>query len=353
MRSSDKTSPPTLRRHEAILTIIPDKDDTGNGFHYRVSDRGDTLRIRTLRLAAPAFAGLLAAATACGSSSASDSGGGRLRVVATTTQVADFARSVGGDKVTVTQILKPGVDPHDYEPSPADVQAITQADVVVESGVGLEKWLDQTIKAAGFHGTLVDSSKGVAVRRGNGTDEEAAGDPHIWHNPKNAEIMSRDIASAFSAKDAKDKAAFDANLAAYTGKLDQLDAWITQQIDTLPAAQRRLVTNHDAFGYYVDRYHLTFVGSIIPSFDTSAELSGRQLNTLVAKIKSTGVKAIFSESSLPPKTAEAIGKQAGVQVEAGEDSLYGDTLGPAGSAGATYLDMERHNTTTIVAALKG
>ncbi|HEY0538433.1 MAG TPA: metal ABC transporter substrate-binding protein [Actinoallomurus sp.] len=312
------------------------------------------MRIRTLRLAAPAFAGLLAAATACGSSSASDTGGGgRLKVVATTTQVADFARSVGGDKVTVTQILKPNVDPHDYEPSPADVQAIAQADVVVESGVGLEKWLDQTIESAGFHGTLVDSSKGVAVRRGNGTDEQAAGDPHIWHNPKNAEIMSRDIASAFSAKDAKDKAAFDANLASYTGKLDQLDAWITQQIDTLPAAQRKLVTNHDAFGYYVDRYHLTFVGSIIPSFDTSAELSGKQLNTLVAKIKSTGVKAIFSESSLPPKTAEAIGKQAGVKVEAGENSLYGDTLGPAGSAGATYLDMERHNTTTIVAALKG
>jgi zinc/manganese transport system substrate-binding protein/manganese/iron transport system substrate-binding protein len=311
------------------------------------------LRIRTVRLAAPAFAGLLAAATACGSSSASDTSGGRLKVVATTTQVADFARNVGGDKVTVTQILKPNVDPHDYEPSPADVQAIAEADVVVESGVHLEKWLDQTIQSAGFHGTLVDSSKGVAVRQGNGTEEEAAGDPHIWHNPKNAEIMSGNIAAAFSAKDAKDKAAFDANLKAYDGKLDQLDTWIAQQIDAVPADRRKLVTNHDAFGYYVDRYHLTFVGSIIPSFDTSAELSGKQLTTLVAKIKSTGVKAIFSESSLPPKTAEAIGREAGVTVEAGENSLYGDTLGPAGSAGATYLDMERHNTTTIVDALKG
>ncbi|MFB9832939.1 metal ABC transporter substrate-binding protein [Actinoallomurus acaciae] len=314
------------------------------------------MRIRTVRLAAPAFAGLLVAATACGgSSSASNTGtpGGRLKVVATTTQVADFARNIGGDKVEVTQILKPNVDPHDYEPSPADVQAIAQADVVIESGVGLEKWLDQTIDSAGFHGTRVDSSKGVTIRKGNGTDEEAAGDPHIWHNPKNAEIMSGNIASAFSVKDAKDKATFDANLKTYDGKLDQLDSWIAQQIDTVPADQRKLVTNHDAFGYYVDRYHLTFVGSIIPSFDTSAELSGKQLSTLVAKIKSTGVKAIFSESSLPPKTAEAIGKQAGVKVEAGEDSLYGDTLGPAGSAGATYLDMERHNTTTIVNALKG
>jgi zinc/manganese transport system substrate-binding protein/manganese/iron transport system substrate-binding protein len=317
------------------------------------------LRIRTLPLAAPVLAGLLAAATACGGSSSasnddsSGSGGKTLKVVATTTQVTDFARNVGGDKVKVTQILKPNVDPHDYEPSPADVQAIAEADVVVESGVGLEKWLDQTIKSAGFHGTLVDTSKGVTIRKGNGTEEEAAGDPHIWHNPKNAEIMSRNIATAFDAKDPADKATFDANLTTYTGKLDQLDTWIAQQINTLPADQRKLVTNHDAFGYYVDRYHLTFVGSIIPSFDTSAELSGKQLTTLVAKIKSTGVKAIFSESSLPPKTAEAIGKEAGVKVEAGEDSLYGDTLGPAGSAGATYLDMERHNTTTIVTALKG
>ncbi|MEV5703635.1 metal ABC transporter substrate-binding protein [Actinoallomurus sp. NPDC052274] len=316
------------------------------------------MRTRFPLPAVPVVAGCLLAAAACGSSSAKDagtsaSGGKKLNVVATTTQVADFARNIGGDKVKVTQILKPNVDPHDYEPSPADIQAIAQADVVLENGVGLERWLDQTIKSAGFHGTLVDTSKGVAVRKGNGTDEEAAGDPHIWHNPKNAETMSRNIATAFEGKDSADKAAYEANLTSYTTKLEQLDSWIAGQINTLPADQRKLVTNHDAFGYYIDRYHLTFVGSIIPSFDTSAELSGKQLNSLISKIKATGVKAVFSESSLPPKTAEAIGRQAGVKVEAGEDSLYGDTLGPAGSAGATYLDMERHNTTTIVTALKG
>jgi zinc/manganese transport system substrate-binding protein/manganese/iron transport system substrate-binding protein len=304
----------------------------------------------------PVLAAVLIAATACGDSgTASGSGGSgeRLAVVATTTQVADFARNIGGDKVKVTQILKPNVDPHDYEPSPADIQAIADADLVVENGLGLEKWLDQTIKSAGFHGTLVDTSKGVTIRKGNGEEDEAAGDPHIWHNPKNAEMMSRTIAAAFEAKDPADRASYETNLKAYTAKLGRLDAWIGQQIDTVPADQRKLVTNHDAFGYYIDRYHLTFVGSIIPSSDTSAELSGRQLNSLVAKIKSTGVKAVFSESSLPPKTAEALGRQAGVKVEAGEDSLYGDTLGPAGSAGGTYLEMERHNTTTIVTALKG
>jgi zinc/manganese transport system substrate-binding protein/manganese/iron transport system substrate-binding protein len=291
-------------------------------------------------------------ATACGGSGSAKAGdGGRLKVVATTTQVADFARNIGGDHVTVTQILKPNVDPHDYEPSPADVQALAEADVVVENGVGLERWLDQTVKSAGFHGTLVDTSKGVTIRKGTG--EEAAGDPHIWHNPKNAEVMSRDIAAAFEAEDPGGKAAYEANLASYTGKLDRLDSWIAGQIDTVPADRRKLVTNHDAFGYYIDRYGLQFVGSVIPSFDTSAELSGRDIRDLVAKIKATGVKAVFSETSLPPKTAETIAREAGVKVVEGEDALYGDSLGPAGSDGDTYLKMIRHNTQTIVSNLSG
>jgi ABC-type Zn uptake system ZnuABC Zn-binding protein ZnuA len=301
---------------------------------------------------------MFAAACGSGSSSSSQSSGNPgaaqpLKVVATTTQVGDFARNVGGDKVVVQQILKPNVDPHDYEPSPADIQAIAEADVVVKNGVGLEKWLDQVIESAGFSGTIVDASQGVAIRQGDGSEEEAAGDPHIWHNPLNAKIMAANIEKAFAAEDAADASAYQANLAAYDAKIDALDADITKKIDVIPVDKRKLVTNHDAFGYYIDRYKLTFVGSIIPSFDTSAELSGKQIADLVAKIKSTGVSAIFSESSLPPKTADAIGREAGVKVEAGEDSLYGDTLGPEGSAGATYLQMEEHNTDTIVTALKG
>src|SRR5919198_259161 len=273
------------------------------------------------------FVLLAAAATGCGgsdsgapsqaSTGAAAGGVKRLKVVATTTQVADFVRNIGADKVNVTQILKPNVDPHDYEPSPADIQAFAQADLVVKNGVGLEKWLDEVVSSSGFHGTTIDASTGVSIIPGDGSAEEKAGDPHIWHNPQNVEIMARNIAAGFEAADAADKATFEANLAAYTRKLNELDTWIAQQIGSLPAGQRKLVTNHDAFHYYVNRYHLTFVGSIIPSFDTSAELSGKSIADLVTKIKSTGVKAIFSESSLPPKTAEAIGRQAGVKVEAG------------------------------------
>ena len=172
------------------------------------------MRVRTTPMAV--VAGLLCATACTGTGSA---GIGRLRVVATTTQVADFAREVGGDRVAVTQVLKPNVDPHDYEPSPADVQAMAAADVVAENGVGLEKWLDRTIASSGFRGTVTDTSRGVRVRRGEG----ATGDPHIWHDPRNAEIMTRDIAAALEAKDPAGRPYYERRLAAYTADLRRLD----------------------------------------------------------------------------------------------------------------------------------
>jgi ABC-type Zn uptake system ZnuABC Zn-binding protein ZnuA len=320
---------------------------------------------RSLLVLVPAL-GLLVAA--CGSSSDDPAGsGGRLKVVATTTQVADFARNVAGADAEVVGLLKPNVDPHDFEPSPADVQDLASADVLLENGVGLEHgWLDQTAQAAGFSGSLVDTSRGVAVHGEPEADadhaaadaadqdhEHTEGDPHIWHDPTNARIMVQNIADALSAADPAHADAFRAHAAAYTAELVALDADIERQIQTLPVEARKLVTNHDAFGYYVERYGLTYVGSIIPSFDTSAALSGTRLNDLVAQIRQTGVKAVFSESSLPGTTAQTLAREAGVRVVAGEQAMYGDTLGPAGSDGATYLEMERHNTRTIVGALSG
>jgi len=269
-----------------------------------------------------------------------------LNIVATTTQVADFATNVGGDRVRVTSLLKPNLDAHDYEPSPADVEAIARADLVLENGAGLETWLRDTITNSGFRGPVVDTSQGVRLRMVSGQP-----DPHIWQSPRNAEVMVANIDRALAAADPADAAVFQANLAAYTKQLQVLDAEVQRQIDSL--ANKKLVTNHDAFGYYIDRYGLQFVGSVIPSFDSSAELSGRDIRDLVAKIKATGVKAVFSETSLPPRTAETIAGEAGVKVVEGEDALYGDSLGPAGSDGDTYLKMIRHNTRTIVSNLSG
>jgi ABC-type Zn uptake system ZnuABC Zn-binding protein ZnuA len=296
------------------------------------------------------FSVLLFALAGCGGDDSGTTAAGVVSVVTTTTPLTDFAKEIGGTHVKVYGILRPNVDPHDYEPSPGDINALANADVIVKNGVGLEKWFDDTIKSASPKGQIVDASRGVKIRHGNGTDEQADGDPHIWHNPLNAVIMCTDIERALVQADPSAAAAFRANLAHYRAKLHALDATIKRQIDSLP--NKKLVTNHDAFGYYVDRYRLDFVGSIIPSFDTSAELSARDITDIVNKIRRTGVRAVFSETSLPPKTAESIGREAGVKVVAGDDALYGDSLGPAGSAGATYLQMEAHNTKVIVDNLR-
>ncbi|HEY5154665.1 MAG TPA: metal ABC transporter substrate-binding protein [Acidimicrobiales bacterium] len=275
-------------------------------------------------------------------------GSAKVKVAATTTQVADFARVIGGDCVEVYGILKPNVDPHDYEPSPADVNALAEAEVIIKNGVDLEKWLEPTLASASSAGIVVDTSAGVTIRHGDGA--ETAGDPHIWHDPHNAKIMATTIEQALTSARPTCQAEFAANLADYSTKLDALDRAIVSSIATL--TNKKLVTNHDAFGYYVDRYGLDFVGSIIPSFDSSAELSANQLADLVTAIRAQGVKAVFSETSLPAKTADAIAGEAGVKVVEGDDALYGDTLGPAGSPGDTYLDMMRHNTETIVTNLR-
>ncbi|MEU6866243.1 metal ABC transporter substrate-binding protein [Streptomyces sp. NPDC046876] len=279
---------------------------------------------------------------------------GKLKVVATTTQVADFVRVIGGDRVAVTQLVKPNASPHEYEPTPDVIQAIGQAQLLVKNGVGLEdEWLGKTVQTSGFRGQTVDTSADISLRQGE--DEETGkpvDDPHIWHNPQNAKIMCAAVEKALAKADPDHLDGYEQRFAAYAAKLDALDKDIERQINSLPEEGRKLVTNHDAFGYYIDRYHLNFVGSVIPDFSDQAELSGSQLDGLVKKIKDEKVKAVFGESSLPPKTAKTIADQAGVKVVAGEGSLYGDSLGPGGSAGDTYLKSEEFNTKTIVDALK-
>jgi zinc/manganese transport system substrate-binding protein/manganese/iron transport system substrate-binding protein len=304
---------------------------------------------------------VLGGSAACGGDDGGATSAGELLVVATTTQTADFARVVGGGRVRVVDVVQPGVDPHDFEASPADLESLRKARVIVRNGVGLEPWLDDALAASDADGTVVDASAGIAIRGLDDADHGGAdhsdadadhgeGDPHIWQDPRNAKRMVATIAGALSTADADGAAEYAANRATYEAELDALDAEIAAALGSLP--NPKLVTDHDAFGYYVDRYGLTFVGSIIPTFESSAELSAADVTDLVARIKAEGVKAVFAESTLPPKTAEAIGREAGVRVVAGEDALYGDSLGSAGSDAATYLQMMRHNTRVIVDNLR-
>lgn len=293
---------------------------------------------------------LTAALAGCGSGDGSTTrsatdlpvvSGRMVRVVTTTTQLSDFARIVGGDRVEVYDVIKANVDAHDYEPTPADLEALRAADLVMRNGVGLEEWLEPTLDSAGAEAPVVDATDGIELR----TD-----DPHVWHDASRARRMVANVARALARVNPENAAAFSANEAGYAAQLDALDVEIRTAIDGL--ANKKLVTNHDAFGYFVERYGLEFVGSVIPSFDTQAELSSRELSGLVDRIKAEGARAVFSEASLPPKTAETIAREAGVKVVAGDDALYGDSLGPPGSDGDTYLKMMRHNTRVIVDNLR-
>lgn len=287
---------------------------------------------------------LLAAAGCSGPSGAAvapNTRGETLAVVATTTVLQDLARVVGGDDVAVTGILRAGVDPHDFEPAPADLRSIGSAAVLLENGLGLESWLDDTIRSAGFSGVRTDTSTGVPIR---------PGDPHIWHDPANAKVMVGNVVATFASADPEHAEGYRQRGAAYAGRLDALDTWVRSELGAL--SSRKLVTNHDSLGYYAEAFDLDVVGAVVPSFDTSAELSGKEVDDLVVKIRATGARAIFSEATIPGDAARTVAEEAGVTVVAGEDSLYTDGLGPSDSPAATYVAMVEHNTRVIEEALR-
>jgi zinc/manganese transport system substrate-binding protein/manganese/iron transport system substrate-binding protein len=292
---------------------------------------------------------LVAVGVACGDGGEASRPPAAISVVATTTQIQDFARQVGGERVHVVGLLPANVDPHDYEPTPRDVARIAGADLVLEHGLRLDAWMDEIVKQSGTHAPVVVVTQGITPLPGTEPGEEHSGDPHVWFDVANAKIMVADVRDALIAVDPAGAAGYVERADAYLGQLDALDGWIRQQTATLPEGDRKLVTNHDAFGYYVHAYGLTFVGSVVPSLDAQSQPSARQISTLVENIKAQGVNAVFTESSLNPQLARQIGREAGVSVV---DDLYGDALGPPGSGADTYIGMMRTDTTLIVDALR-
>ncbi|RXZ71887.1 zinc ABC transporter substrate-binding protein [Agromyces albus] len=319
------------------------------------------------------------ALTGCAATAASGNGAeGGAKIVATTTQVGDFTRELVGDGAEVTQLLSAGQSAHGFDPSAAQLLALTEADALVVNGAGLESWLDDAVQASGFDGELIDASSGIelfgtddheahadeAAEEGaedahadeaeehaedeHAEDEHAEGNPHIWTDPELAEHMVENIAHGLAAVPGIDAGTVEANESAYLEKLTALDDWIEENVATVPVEQRLLVTNHDAFTYFVAAYDLTFVGSVIPGFDDNAEPSAAEIDDLVAKIRETGVKAVFSEASISPEAAETIATESGVKVYSGEDALYGDSLGATGTDGETYLGSQEHNARLIL-----
>jgi zinc/manganese transport system substrate-binding protein len=294
-------------------------------------------------LATAAALAALAAAPGCGDDADPGSPDAAIRVVATTSQVADLVRNVGGDRVAVEQMLQPNADPHDFEPRPSDATAVSDAAVVFRSGGDLDDWLDGLLDNAGTDAEVVSLIETVARRRG---DEGV--DPHWWQDPRNGVLAVAAIRAALAGSDPQGRATYARNAARYTARLRRLDRGIAACVRELPERKRKLVTTHDALGYYADRYGLEVIGAVIPALSTQAQPSAKDTERLVDQIERQDVEAIFPESSINPKLERAVARETGAEVGR---ALYADTLGPKGSRGATYVGSLRANTEAIVGGL--
>lgn len=321
--------------------------------------RSPLLRVGVLIAAAGAVLG----AAACASADGDDGDGEESRVVVTTTtQIAAIVREVAGDSVDLRVLIGPGVNPHDYEPSAQEIRQVADSVLVLRNGAGLDDFLDDALEGSGVE-RIVTVTEGIALRPAAREDEHAveAGDehadedehgdfdPHVWHDPTNVQVMVMNVVEALAEVFPEDAAAFRENGAAYSARLDEVDAEIRALIDSIPEADRMMVTAHDSLGYFLDRYGLAFVGAVVPSTTSGAETSARELAALQDLITSLGVKAIFAEGTVDPNVAERLAADSGVRVVT---DLYGDSLGPEGSDAATIDGMLLHNARLIAEALK-
>lgn len=279
----------------------------------------------------------------------------KIQVVTTHTVVTDFVSVVGGDQVEARCLVPVSLDPHSYEPKPADIRLLSRADLVVTNGLGLEPWAEKVIAQSGYRGPVIHAATGLPrLLRLDQEDEHAHDtyshehyDPHAWHNPKNAGQYVAAICEALIQVAPAQADTFRQNAAKYTAQLNALDEFAREQFAQLSVDQRKLVTAHDALRYLADAYGLT----IIPIAGTrpDQEPSARQLAQLVNFIRQQHVAAVFFETTTNPKLAELVANEAGVKV-VGE--LYTDNLGALGTPGATYLGMFRANVETITRALR-
>ena len=299
-----------------------------------------------------ALAAALSAVVLISCGDGSGAGATKLDVVATTTQIADWSRAIGGEAVEVHQILKPNSDPHEYELRPADVEAAAGAEIVFENGDNLDPWAGKLVDDAGGNPDVVDLGKSVPERlRGEESGVESSSvDPHWWHDPRNVIAVVGAIRAALIRHSPAQRATFERRSRKYLAALKKLDRAVAACIDRVPPAERKLVTDHDALGYFAHRYGLQIVGTVIPSQTTEAQPSAGELAKLVSVIKREQVRAVFPERSVNTKLAKAIAKRTGASAN---DELYGDALGPPGSAGDTYLKMESANADAIAQGLSG
>ncbi len=268
-----------------------------------------------------------------------------LKVVASFTVLADVVRQVGGDHVKVTSLVGPNGDPHEFEPSPADAKALNAAKVTFVSGEGLEGWMDRLITASGYKGNPVTVSEGIDTRTME-EDGKTVTDPHVWNSPVNVKVWVANIEKALSAADPVDAAAFKANAEKYTKKLDELDAYAHSKFDKIAENSRKVLTSHDAFGYFGREYNVSFLAPL--GLSTESEASAADVAKLIEQIKQEHVKTYFFENSNDPRLVKQVATATGAE-PGGE--LYVESLSDAKGPAPTYEKMFRYNVDRLSTAM--
>ncbi len=290
---------------------------------------------------------ILIGASAC--SAIKPAQAGNLKVLAVETFLGDIAQNVAGDRAQVNSLIPAGLDPHSFAPTPQDVARIANSSVLIVNGFGLEGWLNVVLENAGGSRLVITATDGLTGRTPGPGEPVGVNDPHFWLDPTKVVTYVENIRAGLSQADPGGAAIYARNAAAYVAKLDQLDQWVKTQVSQIPADRRLLVTNHESFGYYADRYGLKIVGTIIPSISPDASTSAQQLSQLVDQIKKTGAPAIFLETGSNPQLADQIAQETKVKVVT---EFYTHSITAPNGPAPTYLDMIRFDTTVIVQALK-
>ena len=271
----------------------------------------------------------------------------KLKVVATITILGDMVQQVGGDHVALTTLVGPDGDAHAFEPTPSDAKALSAADLVVVNGLGLEGWMDRLIQASGYHGPIVVASQGIKPRQMD-EDGKTVTDPHAWQDLENGHRYVVNIEAALAKADPAHAADYQGAAKSYLAAIDAMDTYVRSEFADVPPDRRKVVSSHDAFGYFGAAYGIEFVAP--QGISEDAEPSAADMKKLIDQIRREHIKVLFFENALSPRLVEQIGHETNAAVGG---TLYADALSPPDGPAPTYLDMFRHNVPMLKAAMLG
>lgn len=270
----------------------------------------------------------------------------KLKAVATFSILADFVKNVGGDRIDVQALVGPNGDAHVYQPTPGNAKTLADAKVVFVNGLGFEGWIERLIKASGTKATIVTATKGVKPRKSDDEHSHGGADPHAWQSATNAKIYVANIRDGLSAADPAGKSTYEANATSYIAKLDALDTEVKAAIDKIPADRRKIITTHDAFGYFAVAYGVTFIAP--QGVSTESEVSAKDVAKIISQIRKQKIPAVFLENVTDDRLLKRIGAESGARIGG---TLYSDALTDANGPAPTFLDMMRHNVKQLSTAL--